>query len=190
MNKYLKKFLIGVAIVVLLDILVVLIALFTDNILLVVLTFIPFVGLLVYSFLQIYLPYRNGLEEADAQIIPNMDTAEVTSNSFKLISTKPLLANLVIPDNTYLFDQDYIYQMGASGVVKIRISDIVEIGRTGTKLSNRSIWFVKSNHEGAMITFRFAHNYTLWNHNFTDFLDLVRRVNPNAKIKNFSIWTM
>lgn len=188
-NKLLRRFWTAVLITFLLDTLLVMVSVFVfENISLIFLLPFTGIGLLIYLYVNVYKPYKQDTQNENNFFGSDVDG--IHNMAMKQISTRALIPDLVLPDNTYLFDDTYFYEISKDRVLKVKLSDIVEVNKTGTKLGNRRAWSVSCKSDGKLITFRFFHNYTLWNKNFTEFLGIVKKINPEAKVAKFSLWTM
>ncbi|RZJ39558.1 MAG: hypothetical protein EOO18_00170 [Chryseobacterium sp.] len=148
---------------------------------------------LVFSFLlgrELYKKYFAGFKPKDQHL---SYTASGGGNLIQ-ISKKPFLFGLekkLLSDDEFYFDNTHFYAVNAnSQTAKFNLEDITEISRTDVRINNSSIWQVKINHENRELTFKFAHNYTIWNKGFLEFYDRVKTINPAAVKSDWSLWRM
>ena len=116
-------------------------------------------------------------------------------NSYKKISTKPFLFGLedqLIVDYIYYFDEDNFYVFNRkSEKLTYLLSDIIELRKTSLQINNRFIWevIIKQKDEEE-ISFKFAHNFTIWNKNFLEFYKIIKTKNPLVIRSKFSYWSL
>ncbi len=112
------------------------------------------------------------------------------------ISKRPFLLGLerkVISNSDFYFDNENFYAINEKENTKtvFKLAEIIELSKTSIKINNRRIWQVKVNQvNGKEITFRFAHNYTIWNNNFHLFYKKVKSINPSAIKSKWNLWTI
>jgi hypothetical protein len=71
-----------------------------------------------------------------------------------------------------------------------KLSEISELSRTSTLINNRKIWQIKINRENEPeIIFKFAHNYTIWNKNYPEFIERMNQINPKAVKTKFNLFS-
>lgn len=183
-RKYRLRFAVALLITIVIAVLAIVIAVRTNNSELIPIVPIAFIFFLGFCYFGIYCPYQNS-----RVIIPQAFVdAGINTDTLKTISTTTPLSGFMGPLNAYFFDNAFFYELSNNGITQISLADITEIGRTNVQLSNRRYWFVKCNHNRENLMFRFQHNWTIWNNNFTHFVNYVKRINPNAKVMPFSLW--
>jgi hypothetical protein len=89
----------------------------------------------------------------------------------------------------YYFDEEYFYEIQLDVKKSVPLSAITKVERDTIKVNNRSFWIVTYVVEGQTKQARFRHNYTLFNTAFADFLDAVKRANPEACVRELSAFS-
>jgi len=148
-----------------------------------ILTIIPFT--LLYFFIIIFniiLPFLKEKQQNDNfrnDAIFFSNTSSINVDKLKKISTK-----------NYYFDNGIFYKINeiSKKSVAIPFADIIEISKTSVKINNVRIWKVIAQHDNKKFTYKIKHNYSLWNSNFPDFLEEVKKMNPNTTISKFNLW--
>ncbi|MFT3994344.1 MAG: hypothetical protein QM660_08550 [Dysgonomonas sp.] len=148
------------------------------------------IGHVSFLFFKLFLPYRREIKNENTDLTGNSNLGEFDYKSAKKISTHPLFGVLLLQNNDYYFDDQYFYEIAKERITKIELTKIIEINKDTISVSNRRVWYVKCELNGEIRTFRFLHNYTLWNNNFVVFLGTVKRCNPQAKVLTFSLLSM
>ncbi len=120
---------------------------------------------------------------------------QVLNTQLKKISTRPFLFGLeskFISNDEFYFDNENFYAINKkSGKAIFKLTDIIEISKTSLKINNRRLWQVKIKQENDKeVVFTFAHNYTIWNKNFSIFYERIKLINPNAIKTKWDLWSM
>lgn len=145
---------------------------------------------ILFLFFKLFLPYRKYRKNENIDLEGNSNLDEFDYRSVKKVSMYPLIGSLILQNNDYYFDDQYFYEIARERITKIELTKIIEINKDTISVSNRRVWYVKCELNGEIRTFRFLHNYTLWNNNFVVFLGTVKRCNPQAKVLTFSLLSM
>lgn len=90
----------------------------------------------------------------------------------------------------YYFDSQNRYEVIANITATIPLASIIEVKRETTRIGKRSIWSVDWLKEGQQKQARFLHNDTLFNQSFATFLDVVKQVNPDARVTSLTLFTL
>jgi len=90
----------------------------------------------------------------------------------------------------YYFDEEYFYEIQLDVKKSVPLSAITKIERDNIKVNNRSFWIVTYMTDGQMKQARFRHNYTLFNTDFADFLEAVKRANPAASVRELTAFSL
>ncbi|ELY3594898.1 hypothetical protein ACMSYZ_002040 [Cronobacter turicensis] len=112
------------------------------------------------------------------------------SNEMKQISYNPSLCGWGLTKERYCFDKRSLYRMKGDNTEEINLSDIVSVKPGYTTVNNRRNWVVIYNNNGMKKEARFFHNITLINHNFAQFLVAVKQANPEADVKEISLFNV
>lgn len=84
-----------------------------------------------------------------------------------------------------------IYTRSLNSVTrKIELAAIVKIKPGSTVVNNRRIWSVSYLEGTREKQVQFYNNLTVFNQNFAAFLEVVKRVNPEADIKAVSLFNL
>ncbi|RWW96717.1 hypothetical protein [Flavobacterium cerinum] len=142
---------------------------------------------LIFSFFligEIYRKYIIGFKPKNNKI--TYSNSENTNFQLKKISTRPFLFGLekgLISDDEFYFDDENFYAVNKEFQKAIfKLSDITEISKTSIQINNGRLWQVKIKQGTAdEITFKFAHNYTIWNKNFYHFYEKIKLINPKPE---------
>lgn len=110
-------------------------------------------------------------------------------NGRKKISSNPSFFGGSSNKN-YYFDDDFLYEVDKRTTYEIGLTKITQIKPGYTKVNNRRKWTITYIKEGEKKQVQFYPNLTVFNHNFADFLTTVKRVNPDAEVKNVSLFNM
>ncbi|AHG64240.1 hypothetical protein [Advenella mimigardefordensis] len=94
----------------------------------------------------------------------------------------------LLPTN-YYFDDENFYEIQVEVNTPVPLSAITKVERDSIKVNNRSFWIVTYTVDGRTKQVRFRHNYTLFNTAFADFLDAVKRANPEASVRELSAFS-
>lgn len=121
--------------------------------------------------------------------------ADIAERSeLKRISTVSTLLRLFGSSHSYgadyYFDDHYFYEMHEANEKRVPLADIIEVRRESTRVNNRSVWSVTWITQGQKKQARFLHNYTLFNKNFPQFLQAVKRANPNACVRELTLFSL
>lgn len=128
----------------------------------------------------------------------NSDMAYVNSQTpkteWKKISTRPRLFGLerkLVSDDELYFDDEHLYAINDKHQeATFKLTDITEVSKTSFEINNRRLWQIKIEPDNdAEIVFKFAHNYSLWNRNFSRFHKKMKLINPSAIKTKWSLWT-
>lgn len=90
----------------------------------------------------------------------------------------------------YFYDELYFYQCRENNTKKIPLSCIIRVKPELIKIINRRVWSVRYIIDGTEKEMRFVHNFTLFNRNFAGFLFAVKSANPNAEVKDATLFTL
>lgn len=120
-------------------------------------------------------------------------TQDPVSGLYK-ISQKPFLFGLekrIISGDELYFDNNSLYAVNQTRRAAIfSLRNITELKRTSVRINNNRIWQVKILHEGQEVLIKFAHNFSLSNHNFLNFYTLLKEINPTAIQSEWNLWKM
>lgn len=154
--------------------------------------FIPIlvIGYILFLFFKFLLPYLRDKKNQNIDLTGNSNLGEFDYKTTKKISMHPLLGCLILQNNDYYFDNQYLYEIAKGRITKVELTKIIEINKDTISISNRRVWYIKCELDDEIRIFRFLHNYTLWNNNFVVFLGAVKRCNPQAKVLTFSLLSM
>ena len=119
---------------------------------------------------------------------PKLTNSE--TDGMKKISCNPSLFSRSSYQADYYYDSYYLYEIKDNITNKIHLPEIIEIRPGYTKINNRRNWSVTYCKNGQKRKVQFFHNLTLFNHNFAVFLAIVKKANPEAKVKNLSFFTL
>lgn len=124
----------------------------------------------------------------------HQDSTSITSELRK-ISFQPFLfglENISVSKDDFYFDNENFYVVNKKSEQEVfKLTDITEISETDVKINNRRIWQVKVKQANRKeISFKFAHNYTLWNNHFVLFYEKIKGINPTAVKTEWNIWSM
>ena len=113
--------------------------------------------------------------------------------NIKKISTRPFLfglENKLISDNEFYFDDEHLYAINKNFQKAVfKLTDISELSKTTIEINNRRLWQVKIKPENeSEITFKFAHNYTIWNKNFVLFHEKMMLINSAVVKTKWNVW--
>ncbi|MDK1226953.1 hypothetical protein [Cronobacter turicensis] len=112
------------------------------------------------------------------------------SNEMKQISYNPSLFGWGLTKERYFFDKRSLYRINGDNTEEINLSDIVSVKPGYTTVNNRRNWVVIYNNNSMKKEARFFHNITLLNHNFAQFLVAVKQANPEADVKEISLFNV
>lgn len=101
---------------------------------------------------------------------------------------RPGKGGQLLPTN-YYFDDENFYEIQVEVKTPVPLSTITKVERDSIKVNNRSFWIVTYRVDGQTKQVRFRHNYTLFNTAFADFLDAVKRANPEASVRKLSAFS-
>lgn len=90
----------------------------------------------------------------------------------------------------YYYDDNFLYEVDKRTTCEIDLAKITQIKPGYTKVNNRRKWTITYIKEGEKKQVQFYPNLTVFNHNFADFLTTVKQINPDADIKNVSLFNM
>ncbi|WP_227413020.1 MULTISPECIES: hypothetical protein [unclassified Enterobacter cloacae complex] len=107
-------------------------------------------------------------------------------NGMKKISANPSIFG-GNAGKTWFYDDQFFYEVKNNAIRKIALANIIKIGPGKTEINSRRIWIVIYRDGTDEKQVQFYNNLTLWNHNFTAFLAAVKRVNPDAVVKERAI---
>jgi len=115
------------------------------------------------------------------------------SNELRKISQttktfRPGKVGQLLPTN-YYFDDENFYEIQVAVKTPVPLSAITKVERDSIKVNNRSFWIVTYTVDGRTKQVRFRHNYTLFNTAFADFLDAVKRANPEASVRELNAFS-
>lgn len=102
---------------------------------------------------------------------------------------RPGKGGQLLPTN-YYFDEEYLYEIQGDVKISVPLPTITNVERDSIKVNNRSFWIVTYIVNGQTKQVRFRHNYTLFNKAFADFLDAVKRANPEARVRELSAFSL
>lgn len=117
---------------------------------------------------------------------------DVISSDMKKISSKMFLFSvekLMTSNMEVYFDQANIYIISAGGIEKqFALDQITAFTYTGKRINNRRVWRVTIQDVHEEFECDFTNNYTLFNSNFKDFYQLLKRKKPELIQKDFRWW--
>ncbi|WP_437890011.1 hypothetical protein [Phytobacter sp. V91] len=90
----------------------------------------------------------------------------------------------------YYFDEEHFYEIQIDVKKSVPLSAITRVERDSIKVNNRSFWIVTYAADGQMKQARFRHNYSLFNTDFADFLDAVKRASPAARVRELNAFSL
>lgn len=149
---------------------------------------------LAFPFFLILNFYKKYIVEFKPKNKITYENSENLDTGLKKISTRPFLfglENKFLSDDEFYFDDENFYAINKEFKKAVfKLTDIAEISKTSLQINNRRIWQVKINDATTSqeITFKFAHNYTIWNTNFYHFYQKIRLINPDAIKSKWSLW--
>ncbi|PWC10136.1 hypothetical protein [Brenneria corticis] len=107
---------------------------------------------------------------------------KISQNSF-------ILRKLGIDREDYYYDCFYFYQIREKHTNKIPLTKIIRVKPDIIKINGRRRWSVRYIANDAEKEVTFVHNFTLFNRNFAGFLSAVKEANPNAEVKELTIFS-
>jgi len=143
-----------------------------------ILTIVPFT--LLYFFIIIFniiLPFLNdNLKNED---VPVLSTTSINVNKLKKIAT-----------NNYYYQSGIFYHINkiTQKSITIPFADIFEVSKTDIVTNNVRVWKVIAQYNNKKVTYKLKQNYSLWNNNFPDFLEELKRENPNVILSKVNLW--
>ena len=145
----------------------------------------PFWSIVLLTFLFIlmmagYIFFFFLNEKKQTNTIEFSEDLNTDFSCLKKISTK----------NHYYYNGVFYILNNEQKAISIPFNDIIELKHTLLKVNNRRIWKLIALHNNEQVEFKFRHNFTLWNKNFTQFLNELKIENPNATVGKFNLWTM
>ena len=148
-----------------------------------ILAIIPFIifyfFIIIYNIILPFLKDKQQNENLKKEDIFFFNTSSINIDKLKKIAVK-----------NYYYDNGIFYKINeiSQKSIAIPFTDIIEVSKTDVTINNVRIWKVIAQHDNKKVTYKFKHNYSLWNNNFPDFLAELKRENPNAKISKFELW--
>jgi hypothetical protein len=147
--------------------------------------------LLVYNIKRIvyYIKNYNEIEETLFKRRTNLDLTKLTkiSNGHFFFG----LSEYLRAKSEFYYDKEYLYVISTKNqVIKHRISDIIEVGKTSIMINDRRIWKIVINNVDDVddkIIYKLSTNDTLSNNNFNFFLDKVNE-NSNSIVDANWLW--
>lgn len=112
------------------------------------------------------------------------------SNGLRKISTPPSLFGLFASRTLYYYDDEFFYQIKETVKLKVPLAKIVRVKPGYMMVNNRRNWVVTWQSDGAEKQVSFYHNITFFNHNFADFLQAIKKANPQAEVKELSSFSL
>jgi hypothetical protein len=139
--------------------------------------------LLAMMGLMIFFPkWRRRSKGAEAS--PGLRRISLTTKTFR-----PGKGGQLLPTN-YYFDAENFYEIQVEVKTSVPLSAILSVERDSIEVNNRSFWIITYVVDGRKKQVRFRHNYTLFNTVFADFLDAVKRANPDASVRALNAFTL
>ena len=148
-----------------------------------ILTVIPFMlfyfAIIVYSIILPFFKNENLIDNSNNDVIIPSDNLSINVENLKKISSK-----------NYFFNDGKFYTKNkiAQKIIAIPFQDILEVTKTSVVINNIRVWKVVAIYNNKKVTYKFKHNYSLWNSNFPDFLEELKKINPNVNISKFNLW--
>jgi len=118
----------------------------------------------------------------------------VKPENFKKISRKPFLFGIekgFVNEDEFYFDENYLYAIKKNQKTSFKLTDIIALDKTNTRIGNRYIWQIIIKEENNKeVIYKFVHNYTLFNKNFYKFHEKIKTINSNAVKAKWTIWNL
>ncbi|MEO8932790.1 MAG: hypothetical protein ABI295_00665 [Xanthomarina sp.] len=93
-------------------------------------------------------------------------------------------------EGDFYFDSDSFYVIKNNVQTAIfDLHEIYELSKTSIKINNVRIWQVKLLRNEEEFTFKFAHNWSIWNSNFKEFHSKINEIRPEAIKTKFNVWS-
>lgn len=147
----------------------------------------------VVLFVLVFKNYFSGFKPKNNKVVYT-NSSDINSIELKKISSRPFLfglENKIISDDDLYFDEENLYVINKlSQKASFKLSEITELSKTSVRINNSPIWQIKIKQSETDITFKFAHNYTLWNKNFVLFHEKLIQINPEIVKSKWSFWRM
>ncbi len=148
-----------------------------------ILVIIPFI--LLYFFIIIFkiaLPFLNDKQQNDD--LNNEDVSIFSSTSININKLKKIATNNYYYQSGIFYSFNKITQKSTA----IPFADIIEVSKTDVVINNVRIWKVIAQYDNKKVTFKLKQNYSLWNNNFPDFLEELKKENQNVILSKFNLW--
>lgn len=167
---------------------------FYDNVNLFIATVMP-VSFAFIVFMFVFVFKKSIKSKPQNNHLIFSDTATINTQNLKEITTRPFLfgiENKIISDENLFYTNDELVAVNKQNEKAVfKLTEITELSRTSTIINNHKIWQIKINRENeAEIIFKFAHNYTIWNKNFPEFIERMNQINPKAVKTKFNLFSM
>jgi hypothetical protein len=144
---------------------------------------IPTIIFAVLFIRNIILPMYKDFKPNNERLF-GYENVQMDLSKLKKISTKSSFLGLekrLLEDQDYYFDANYFYPVNKSGnTIKIPLTEISEVSKTNIAINRKRVWQVKATHQNQLVVFKFMDNDTLFNSNFKQFLDYVKKINPTV----------
>lgn len=145
-----------------------------------IMTILPLLALI--GLILVFPKWRH--RKKDTQANHGLRKISITTKTFR-----PGKGGQLLPTD-YYFDEGYFYEVQLDVKKSVPLSAITKIERDNIKVNNRSFWIVTYMTDGQMKQARFRHNYTLFNTDFADFLEAVKRANPAASVRELTAFSL
>ena len=159
--------------------------------------FILIASLVIFVLLSIVIYKKHSaVFNPENNQINYKNATDLTGTELRKISSRPFLFGLegnLVSDEDFYFDDTNFYAINTKYGRKavFSLTDIVQLGRTSIIITNHNVWQITlQTVDKNKIVFRFTHNYTIWNKNFSVFHQKVKQINPAIVKSKWSLWTM
>lgn len=162
---------------------------FPDGILVLPLVSLIFAGLVGW---EIYKKYKKEISGDNSNLKFTESINEIDSE-LKQISSQPFLFGLekkFVDGYSYYFDENFLYVINKNKQQqKFDLKDITAFERTYFSINKRRIWKITVERTNESdLTYNFMSNYTIFNKNFKEFYESLKRLNPTAVKSEWTMW--
>lgn len=168
---------------------------FSDNSDLLVKSVVPITLIFAVFVTTIVLKKAFGGAKPKNEKLHFSETSNINIENLKPISNRPFFFGIekkILSDEKLFYDNECLYAINKQNeVARFKLNEICSIKKTSVQINNHRIWEIKIIREDTSeIIFKFSHNYTIWNKNFPQFLELVKQINSNKVKTNFDLFSM
>ena len=148
----------------------------------------------IYITWEVFSYYKGEWKaKSNEKIVFNNLQKDITQ--LKKISSRPFFFGLeskTISDESFYFDDnDILYIFAKEGkAIEVPFDQITELKKTRISINRTKIWQISVRIEGEEVAFRFAHNYNIWNSNFSQFYNRLSAKKPTVVKTKWSIWNL